>query len=269
MVVTFILQENVVVDLIPVGSGATATATIREWRKDKYFINKNNLDSENGYWFQNYDPAKGHGYAYYASPTTLRVNDTGASHSPILGFAYDGNPIYGAYGFTNPLDASSAISQMSPSYSRNSTRVGPDTTTYPLGTFIDDYTFTDGSGSLDKNNGRFCVTPEYPEGTYAYFITVDGNGDPLFPYIVGKCYYSLPLDSNYNSEMTQDDLPVGANRLRTSGISKNGVQAVAKIEDVTRGTVSSATIVSSGSNFSVGGGLIVDDSWHRRIWCCW
>ena len=179
----FYTQENVTVDLIPVGSGATATATIREWRKDKYFKNKTNLDSENGYWFQNYDPAKGYGYAYYASPTTLRVNDTGASHSPILGFAYDGNPIYGAYGFSNPLDASSAISQMSPSYSRNSTRVGPDTTTYPLGTFIDDYTFTDGSGSLDKNNGRFCVTPEYPEGTYAYFITVDGNGDPLFPYI--------------------------------------------------------------------------------------
>ena len=256
----FYTQENVTVDLIPVGSGATATATIREWRKDKYFINKNNLDSENGYWFQNYDPSKGHGYAYYASPTTLRTNDTGASHSPILGFAYDGNPIYGAYGYTNPLDASSAIAQMSPSYSRNSTRVGPDIATYPLGTFIDDYTFTDGSGSLDKNNGRFCVTPEYPEGTYAYFITVDGNGDPLFPYIVGKCYYSLPLDSNYNSPMTQDDLPVGANRLRTSGISKNGVQAVAKIEDVTRGTVSSATIKSSGSNFSVGGGLIVNDS---------
>ena len=89
----FYTQENVTVDLIPVGSGATATATIREWRKDKYFINKTNLDSENGYWFQNYDPSKGYGYAYYASPTTLRANDTGASHSPILGFAYDGNPI--------------------------------------------------------------------------------------------------------------------------------------------------------------------------------
>ena len=149
---------------------------------------------------------------------------------------------------------------MSSSYSRNSSRVGPSTTTYPIGTFIDDYTFTDGSGTLDHNNGRFCVTPEYPDGTYAYFTTVDSNGDPLFPYLVGKNYYSLPLDSNYNSEMTQDDLPVGANRLRTSGISKNGVQAVAKIKDVTRGTVSSATILSSGFNFSVGNGLVIDNS---------
>ena len=253
-------ETNIQVDLIPVGSGATATATIKEWRKDKYFINKNNVDSENGYWFQNFDSAKGYGYAYYASPTTLRANDTGSSHSPILGFAYDGNPIYGAYGYTDPLDASSAILQMSSSYSRNSSRVGPSITTYPLGTFIDDYTFTDASGTLDQNNGRFCVTPEYPDGTYAYFTTVDGNGDPLFPYLVGKNYYSLPLDSNYNSEMTQDDLPIGANRLRTSGISKNGVQAVAKIEDVTRGTVSSATILSSGTNFSVGGRLVIDNS---------
>ena len=142
---------------------------------------------------------------------------------------------------------------MSSSYSRNSSRVGPSTTTYPLGTFIDDYTFTDGSGTLDQNNGRFCVTPEYPDGTYAYFTTVDGNGDPIFPYLVGKNYYSLPLDSNYNSEMTQDDLPINANRLRTSGISKNGVQTIAKIEDVTRGTVSSVTILNSGSNFSIGG----------------
>tara|TARA_B100000579_G_scaffold137309_2_gene111423 strand:+ start:748 stop:9207 length:8460 start_codon:yes stop_codon:yes gene_type:complete len=256
----FYSQENVTVDLIPVGSGATATATIKEWRKDKYFINKNNVDSDNGYWFQNFNPSKGHGYAYYASPTTLRANDTGASHSPILGFAYDGNPIYGAYGFSNPLDSSSVVTQMSSSYFRNSTRVGPSTTTYPIGTFIDDYTFNDGSGTLDKNNGRFCVTPEYPEGTYAYFITVDSNGDPLFPYIIGKCYYSLPLESNYNSEMTQDDLPVNANRLRTSDISKNGVQAIAKIEDVTRGVVSSATIVNSGSNFSVGGSLVIDNS---------
>ena len=253
-------QENVRIDLLPVGSGATATATIKEWRKDKYFINKNNVDSENGYWFQNFDSSKGHGYAYYASPTTLRTNDTGASHSPILGFAYDGNPIYGAYGYTNALDASSAVIQMSSSYSRNSSRVGPSTTTYPLGTFINDYTFTDGSGNLDQNNGRFCVTPEYPDGTYAYFTTVDGNGDPLFPYIVGKNYYSLPVDSNYNSEMTQDDLPVNANRLRTSGISKNGVRTLAKIENVTRGTVSSATILSSGSNFSVGGGLVIDNA---------
>ena len=254
-------QENISIDVIAIGSGASATATVKEWRKDKYYKNKNSLDASNGYWFQNFDSAKGHGYAYYASPTPLRTTDTGTNHSPILGFAYDGNPIYGAYGYTDPLDATSAIIQMTSSYLGNSTRPnGPSTTTYPVGTFIQDWVFTDASGTLDENNGRFCVTPDFPDGTYAYFITVDSSGDPRFPYILGKNYYSLPLDSNYNSNISQDDLPVSANRLRTSGISKNGVQTLAKIQDVTRGTVSSASIISSGSNFSVGGKLVVDDS---------
>ncbi len=254
-------QENIKVDVLTVGSGAGAIATVKEWRKDKYYKNKNLLDANNGYRFHNFDIAKGYGYGYYASPTILRTTDTGTNHSPILGFAYDGNPIYGAYGYTDPLDSSSTVTQMTSSYLGNTTRPdGPSTTTYPVGTFIQDWVFTDGSGTLDQNNGRFCVTPEYPDGTYAYFITVDSSGDPRFPYILGNNYYSLPLDSNYNSKMTQDDLPVSANRLRTSGISRNGVKTLAKVKDVTRGTVSSATIISSGSNFSVGGGLVIDNS---------
>ena len=150
---------------------------------------------------------------------------------------------------------------MTSSYLGNTTRLnGPSTTTYPVGTFIEDWVFTDASGTLDQNNGRFCVTPEYPNGTYAYFITVDSSGDPRFPYILGNNYYSLPLDSNYNSKISQDDLPVGANRLRTSTISKNGVKTLARIKNVTSGTVSSATISSSGSNFFVGNKLVIDDS---------
>ena len=254
-------QNNIQVDIIPVGSGATATASIKEWRKDKYFLNKNNLDSENGYFFKNFDNEKGYGYAYYASPTTLRTNDTGASHSPIIGFAYDGNPIYGAYGYEDPLDSSSSVTQMFTSYSINADRDGgPSVTTYPLGTFINDYTFVDESGSLDSNNGRFCVTPEYPKGTYAYFITVDSSNKPTFPYIVGENYYSLPLDSNYNSKISQYDLPVSANRYSSTVNSKNGDLAYAKIKEVNRGTVSSATIVSSGANFSVGNKIVVDDT---------
>ena len=254
-------QANVQIDLIPVGSGAKGTALIREWRKDKYYKNKNSLDFDNGYKFDNFIASKGHGYAYYASPSTLRANDNGAQHSPILGFAYDGNPIYGAYGYTNPLDATSLITRMTSSYSIVSIRDGgPPESTYPIGTFIDDWKYTYASGTLDQNNGRFCVTPEFPDGTYAYFITVNGAGNPVFPYILGKNYYSLPVDSNYNSEISQDDLPVNSKRLRTSGIDDNGVKTKLIIDDVTRGSVSSATIVSGGNNFSVGSKLVIDDN---------
>ena len=47
----------------------------------------------------------------------------------------------------------------------------PSTAVYPEGFFIEDFTHKEVNDNavLDKNNGRFCVTPEYPNGTYAYF----------------------------------------------------------------------------------------------------
>ena len=51
---------------------------------------------------------------------------------------------------------------------------------WPLGIFIEDYQFV-GDGTLDRSNGRFCVTPEFPDGTYAYFATQDELAQPRFP----------------------------------------------------------------------------------------
>ena len=252
-------SENVVVDIISAGAGATATASIKKWRKDRFNKNQSLLDSDNGYFFKNYVNSRGHGYAYYGPPVTLRANDNGSSHSPILGFAYDGNPIYGPYGFSDSVDPQSSVIRMTTSYSKNISRsLGPNVATYPLGSFIDDYTYVDKLGSLDENNGRFCVTPEFPNGTYAYFMTVSATNVPEFPYIVGKNYYSLPLDSNYNSAISQDDLPKFARRLRTSDIPSNGSSAISKIEDVIGGSVSSATVYDSTPVYSVGSKLIVD-----------
>ena len=250
---------NVLIDIIPVGSGAIATATIKEWRKDRF--KKTSVDSENGTFFYNYVTSIGQGYGYLASPTTLRTNDTGASHSPILGFAYDGNPIYGCYGYSDPLDSSSSISKMSSSYMPVTTRDGgPTESNYPIGTFIQDWVYVHERGSLDKNNGRYCVTPEYPNGTYAYFITVDDTDTPVYPYVVGKSYYSLPVDSNFNSTLNQYDLPTSARRLRTSDIENNGDGTSLQIRDVTRGSIASAVIETSSDKFSVGSKLIIDES---------
>lgn len=254
-------QDNVVVEIIAVGSGATGIATIKEWRKDKYNKNKSSLDADNGYFLKNQVNSKGYGYAYYAAPTTIRSNDNGVVHSSIIGFAYDGNPIYGAFGHLDPMDHNSTIVKMTSSYSKNVNRPnGPLLATYPIGTFINDYTYVDGYGTLDENNGRYCITPDFPEGTYAYFVTIDTFNEPAFPYIIGENYYSLPIDSNYNSEISQDDIPVNAKRLRTTGISNNGELALAKIDDVKRGSINSVSIFDSTDNFSVGSSLIVDDS---------
>ena len=120
--------------------------------------------------------------------------------------------IYGPYGFSDPLTFGSPIARMRSGYVQNPARIdGPPEEVYPLGTFDEDYTWVpnveSGKLYLDKNNGRFCVTPEYPNGIYAYFVTIDGSGEAEFPYIMGKSYYAIPVDSNYNSNITQNEIP--------------------------------------------------------------
>ncbi|MBK9287342.1 MAG: YHYH protein [Flavobacteriales bacterium] len=67
---------------------------------------------------------------------------------------------------------------------------------YPLGAFIEDYAYVAGSGDLDEHNGRFTVTPEYPTGTYAYFVTLDSLLQPAFPYVIGDTYYGTVAAGN-------------------------------------------------------------------------
>jgi hypothetical protein len=68
--------------------------------------------------------------------------------------------------------------------------------TYPIGAFIQDYEYIQGSGDLDSNNGRFCITPEYPAGTYAYFVTIDSALTPVYPYTLGLNYYGTVQTGN-------------------------------------------------------------------------
>src|SRR5713226_74644 len=96
-------------------------------------------------------------------------------HSPIIGFALDGYPIYGPWSFDG-----GELRRMRSSYrlrdmaSRDrwpdGTRLAPGQygpavdTSYPLGSFVEDYEYVAGSGDLDQYNGRFAKTPEYPHG---------------------------------------------------------------------------------------------------------
>ncbi|MBL0043832.1 MAG: YHYH protein [Flavobacteriales bacterium] len=118
----------------------------------------------------------------------------GAQHSPLLGFAYDGFPIYGAIGYAN-TDGTGGPVRLRSGYQLRSitTRTtyadgtdvadGPAVSgTYPLGYFREDYEFLTHAEPfyLDEHNGRFCVTPEYRSGTYAYFCTVDANWNSAY-----------------------------------------------------------------------------------------
>ena len=185
-----------------------------DWNRDAIPAEKAGFDCSKGH------PAMGN-YHHHQNPSAFKLDIDVISticsmydaeglyaidetqHSPLIGFAYDGFPIYGAYGFKN-ADGSGGIERIKSSYQlRNiTTRTewadgtnvdnGPDIdATYFLGYFREDYEYIAHTEEdyLDEHNGRFCVTPEYPEGIYAYFATVDENWNSAYPYVVGPTFY--------------------------------------------------------------------------------
>ena len=194
----------------PGGPGAS-----QSWNRDAVPAEKLGFDCSKGH------PAMGN-YHHHQNPSAykldLNVISTicdlydadglyaidSTAHSPLIGFAYDGFPIYGAYGYKN-ADGTGGITRIKSGYQlRNiTTRTlwadgtdvadGPSvSTTYPLGYFREDYEFIAHTGQedyLDEHNGRFCKTPEYPNGIYCYFATVDANWNSAYPYAVGPYFY--------------------------------------------------------------------------------
>ena len=81
---------------------------------------------------------------------------------------------------------------------------------YILGDLVQDYIYDSSVGTLDEFNGKFAVTPEYPNGTYGYFMTEDSNGDPVYPYAIGPKFYSAPLFENDVVPDLVSQFPTGA-----------------------------------------------------------
>ena len=164
-------------------------------------------------------PAPNGAYHNHVNPSCLYNSTLTTVHSPIIGYAFDGYPVYGAYAYTN-TNGTGPIKRMTPSFvlaaSTGSVLLGANTasaaasattattrnagppvnSTYPLGNMLEDYIYAAGSGDLDFHNGRFCVTPEYPAGTYAYFVTIDMTGYPVYPFVIGPTYYGVVQAGN-------------------------------------------------------------------------
>ena len=113
------------------------------------------------------------GFYHYHSVTEQWLSDSSV-HSALVGWAADGFPVYLRYGYTDPTDPARGVTNLQSSYqlkrgSRPSGSSDPGGT-YD-GTYVADYEYVEGLGDLDECNGRECVTPEFPDGTYAYFLT--------------------------------------------------------------------------------------------------
>ena len=164
--------------------------------------------------------------------TYRESSDAVTKHSPIIGWLHDGYPLYGPYGYANPTNPASGVRRMISGYvARNggngaddlaqtgrrtlpawaarewdrsvvlsADETGPNPSAlYPIGHYLQDYAYLGDLGKtqgrdfdLDELNGRWCVTPEFPKGTYAYFTTIDARGKPVYPYAMGKRYHGQP-----------------------------------------------------------------------------
>lgn len=199
-----------------------------DWNRDAIPAEMDGFDCSKGH------PAMGN-YHHHQNPSAFKVDLTvlsnicnlydadglytpdSNSHSPLIGFAYDGYPIYGAYGYKN-IDGTGGIVRIKSSYQlRNiTTRTnGPSvgqviTVTGPTGTslqtlflgyFREDYEYVINVGNdyLDEHNGRFAITPEYPSGTYAYYATVDENWNSSYPYLIGPTFFGNASNRKVNS----------------------------------------------------------------------
>ncbi len=117
-------------------------------------------------------------YHYHGIPVGLMKNLTdGENQMTLIGWAGDGFPIYGPLGYRKADDSASGVRIMKSSYRvKRGTRPTEPGGLYD-GTFTNDFEYVAGSGDLDECNGRVGVTPEFPEGTYHYYVT------DSFPYI--------------------------------------------------------------------------------------
>lgn len=200
-----------------------------------------------------------------------------ASHSPILGWAYDGNPIYGPYGFSGSTGG--PIRRILSSYQLDiDPKPGLRPPGYTPGYFVNDYYFNS-SGDLDEHNGRYCITPEFPDGTYAYFYTIDidssGVSNPKYPYIVGRYFKDIPLTENFDATFNQDSNIIDLNLIRNVGpyylnnqnSSYDVIDKVTdeskqefKVTNIKTSGISSVTVFSPGSGYRVGEVLNLDNT---------
>lgn len=189
------------------------------WERDALVFEGGSFDACLGH------PAPNGEYHHHVSPDCLYDHLNDQAHGDLIGYAFDGFPIYGAYGFAN-ADGTGGIVRMRSSYQLRAITERttlPDGTAldpgqygppiggqYPLGAFLQDHVHVAGSGDLDAHNGRFCVTPEYPDGTYAYFVTLDDTFAPAFPYVLGPTYYGTVPAGNTGPQSGHNTVPAGA-----------------------------------------------------------
>ena len=291
-------KQNTTIDVINSGNGGELFANINEWninlaKRVPSLISEFNIqNTDDGYVTVGANEI-GLQYKHIYASRKIResLNDITFDgveisrnvHSPIIGWAYDGNPIYGPYGFTND-NGTGPIKKMVSGYEKVTSpgsQYRPEN--YSIGFFVNDYQFTNPiNADLDIFNGRFCVTPEFPEGIYAYFATISENIDqqtkyfiPEFPYLVGNQFKSKPIQFNFDVSSNSDVIDINStkwlrntypyNQTKLNGsydyfLNSVDLKVDSTINEVSSGKIDSISIISGGQNYKVGDKIRFDST---------
>ncbi len=281
-------SSDTTLDLQNRGKSAKFIANVREWKLNQVQKNENIISVEDSiltkpstnpeYQLQTigmYPPQKLR-YQLGDNIDSGNLETPNATHSPVLGYAYDGNPIYGPYGYQNAVGG--AIIRLSSGYILDtSLRSGLRPPGFAFGYFVNDYLF-DNSGGLDEHGGRYCVTPQFPDGTYAYFYSVDvdssGVAKPKFPYMIGGAFKDTPIEENFVTFFNQDiDI---ASRKLTRNISpyyltygnsdyeliddvKDALKQEFEVRKTKNAGITSVTIFARGDGYKIDDPLTLDN----------
>jgi len=224
-------------------------------------------------------------------------------HSPILGWVRDGWPVYGPYGFATATNPASGLTRMRTGFQLRNGGRGTDnvsvtgrgtipawavraygiaaaqsgptvSATYPRGRYMEDNAYLGDLGlalgtdfDLDEYNGRWCVTPEFPTGVYAYFVNVAADGTPVFPYNIGRSYRGTPTGAavqaiaetvvtnfvggtNFLAELAVPSRAAGGSWVLTWNGVEGGGYTVERAEDLKSWTSVGETTISAGNTGS-------------------
>jgi hypothetical protein len=158
---------------------------------------------------------------YHYHQVTSQWHSNPKEHSKLVGWAADGFPVYLRYGYSDPK-VSGAVKNLASSFRLKSgsrpSGSGNPRGTYD-GTYVADYEYVEGHGDLDQCNGRLCVTPEFPDGTYAYFLT---DQWPYIPHWLRGTPDETFTPQNNGSQGRPSGPPPGSGQRPSGPPSANG-----------------------------------------------
>ena len=291
-------KTNTTLDIKKRGSGARFEGNVFEWQINQIEKNKSIINSEDegiiipsdvdefGLQFINYYPSK-----KLRKNLKNFIDEKGKEKPPttttnpyqILGWAYDGNPIFGPYG----KDTKGEIKRLKSSYKQIddseknrliNSNIRPN---FNIGFFIQDFSYdkAKSGGDLDEYNGMFINNSDFPNINYGYFFSLDGEGGkpgkPEYPYVIGSNFKDLPIEENFeplfNQELNFNDLDIVRNTgpyyLNSSYASYDLINKIESkykqefvVKQIQSSGINSVSIYDPGQDYKPGDNIIFDNS---------